>query len=767
MKIKHLGSFLAFVLLAATACTPINQSATEATMETFVSALMSKMSTEEKIGQLNLLAGYEEIVTGEARSSAIGSKIADGQVGAILNVRSPGKIRELQRIAVEETRLGIPLIFGLDVIHGYRTVFPIPLALAASFDTVLVRQSARIAANEATADGLCWNFSPMVDLTRDPRWGRIAESAGEDPWLGARMAEAFVRGYQGSDLRSSNTMMACVKHFALYGASEAGRDYNTVDMSRLRMYNEYFPPYKAGIDAGAGSVMTSFNEVDGIPASGNRWLLTDVLRNQWGFSGFVVTDYTAINEMIEHGVGNLQQVSAMALKAGVDLDMVGEGFLTTLKKSLDEGLITQNDIDLACRRILEAKYKLGLFEDPYRYINPERAEKEIFTIENNAYARQMAPSTFVLLKNEGNLLPLTPKGRIALIGPLADNRMNMAGMWSVAVNHDESITVLEGFKNVAGNEAEIRYARGANITDDPQLDSITAVGGKPSIDSHRSPDQLRKEALNLARWADVVVAVMGESAEMSGESASRTDLGLPGNQQQLLKELIATGKPVILVLFTGRPLTLEWEHQHIPAILNVWFGGTQAGNAIADAVFGNVNPSGKLPVSFPRNVGQIPVYYNHKNTGRPLERGRWFQKYRSNYLDVVNEPLYPFGYGLSYTTFSFSDPIANKTELVGNDTLLVSFSLTNIGNRSGEEVAQLYIRDLVASITRPVKELKGFKKVHLQPGESQQLTFAITTEMLKFYNAQLNYDWEPGAFHIMVGNSSDNLKTISVNWLKP
>ncbi|MBK9291022.1 MAG: beta-glucosidase BglX [Bacteroidetes bacterium] len=767
MLVKNFIFSIIASLVFVFACQPVRQGGSEQErMDARIAELMSQMTMDEKIGQLNLLAGYEDIITGEARSSAVGSKIADGQVGAILNVRSPEKIRELQRIAVEESRLGIPLLFGLDVIHGYRTVFPIPLAMAASFDTALVRQSARIAAIEATADGICWNFSPMTDLSRDPRWGRIAEGSGEDPWLGARMAEAFVRGYQDDDLSRNNTLMACVKHFALYGASEAGRDYNTVDMSRVRMFNEYFLPYQAAIEAGAGSVMTAFNEVDGIPASGNRWLLTELLRNQWGFDGFVVTDYTAINEMVDHGVGNLQQVSAMALKAGVDLDMVGEGFLTTLRKSLQEGLISEADIDQACRRVLRAKFKLGLFDDPYRYISKERSENEIFTDAHNEFARKMAPSTFVLLKNDYNLLPLEPKGRIALVGPLADNRLNMAGMWSVAVNHDESITVREGFERLAGNRAELRYARGANITDDPMLDKITAVRGVPGIDKHRSPAQLRKEAVELARWADVVVAVMGEGAEMSGECASRTDLALPGSQQQLLKELVATGKPVVLVLFTGRPLTLEWENQHIPAILNVWFGGTQSGNAVADAVFGLANPSGKLPVSFPRNVGQIPVYYNHKNTGRPLEPGKWFQKFRSNYLDVPNEPLYAFGHGLSYTTFTYGQPEVNKAKLAGNDTLTLRVSLTNTGQRAGEEVVQLYIRDVVASITRPVKELKGFKKVMLNPGETKEIEFVVTTELLKFYNSDLVYDWEPGEFELMVGGSSDRTQSVYVVWNK-
>ncbi|HMM11614.1 MAG TPA: beta-glucosidase BglX [Bacteroidales bacterium] len=764
---KQLFFALSLLLLLLSSCRlSTKEASADKKMDEFIAGLMSKMTIEEKIGQLNLLAGYEDIVTGEARSSAIGNKIADGKVGAILNVRSPEKIRELQRIAVEETRLGIPLIFGLDVIHGYRTVFPIPLALAASFDTAMVRRAARIAAIEATADGICWNFSPMVDLSRDPRWGRMAESAGEDPWLGARMAEAFVKGYQGNDLSQPNTMMACVKHFALYGASEAGRDYNTVDMSRVRMYNEYFPPYRAGIEAGAGSVMTAFNEVDGIPASGNKWLFTEVLRNQWGFDGFVVTDYTAINEMIEHGVGNLQQVSAMALKAGIDLDMVGEGFLTTLQESLRNGAVHENDINQACRRILEAKYKLGLFDDPYRYIVPERAENEIFTPEHNAFARQIAPSTFVLLKNDNNLLPLQIKGKIALVGPLADNRLNMAGMWSVAVDHNESITVLEGFQSLAGDKAEIRYAKGANITDDPMLDRITAVRGKPGIDPEKTPEQLRKEAVDLARWSDVVVAVVGEAAEMTGESASRTDLGLPGSQQQLLKDLLATGKPVVMVLFTGRPLTIEWEHRNIPAILNVWFGGTQSGHAVADAVFGLANPSGKLPVSFPRHVGQIPIYYNHKNTGRPLEEGKWFQKFRSNYLDVPNEPLYPFGYGLSYTSFRYGELSAGKTKLSAADTLKIRVKVTNTGSRAGEEVVQLYMRDVVASITRPVKELKAFKKIKLQAGEQQEVIFAITTDMLKFYDNNLRYDWEPGEFHFMVGGSSDDVQRIAVEWIK-
>jgi beta-glucosidase len=734
-------------------------------MTVFIDDLMKKMNLEEKIGQLNLLSGGD-FVTGRATNSDIGKKIKEGKVGAFLNVKSVENIRDLQKVAVEESRLGIPLLFGMDVIHGYQTIFPIPLGLASSFDMELIEQAARIAATEASADGICWTFSPMVDIARDPRWGRIAEGAGEDAYLGSRVAEAFVRGYQSDDLSKSNTIMACVKHFALYGAAEAGRDYNTTDMSRIRMYNEYLPPYYAAVKTGAGSVMSSFNEIDGIPASGNKWLISDLLRNQWGFNGFVVSDWTAINEMMEHGMGDLQTVSALALNAGVDMDMVGEGFLTTLKKSLEEGKITQDQINQACRRILEAKYKLGLFEDPYRYCDSERAKNEIFTEEHNRIARETATQTFVLLKNEGGLLPLEKNGKIALIGPLADNRYNMAGCWSAAVNPNELITVLEGFKEVVGDSTDIFYARGSNITDDPELDKRTSPWNSRSYDTIRSPEELRVEAIAVASKCDVIVAVMGESSDMSGESSSRSDISLPGSQEKLLEALMETGKPIVLVLFTGRPLTIKWEQENIPAILNVWFGGTQAGNAIADVIFGKVNPSGKLPVTFPQNVGQIPVYYNHKNTGRPLPKGKWFQKYLSNYLDVSNDPLYPFGYGLSYTTFTYGDISLDKSHLTGNQFLTASISLTNSGKYAGAEVVQLYIRDLVGSITRPVKELKGFKKVFLKAGESTLVTFTITPEDLKFYNYDLQYDWEPGDFIIMAGGNSRDVKSVKVNWEK-
>ncbi len=732
-------------------------------MNAFVDELMSKMTLQEKIGQLNL-PGSGDIVTGQTSNSDIGLKIKEGKVGGLLNIKSVAKIRDVQKVAVEESRLGIPLIFGMDVIHGYETTFPIPLALAAGFDMALIEQSARVAAVEASADGICWTYSPMVDITRDPRWGRIAEGAGEDPYLGSLAAKAYVKGYQGDDLAKNNTLMSCVKHYALYGGSEAGRDYNTVDMSRIRMYNEFFPPYKAAVEAGAGSVMTSFNEVDGIPASGNRWLMTEVLRDQWGFDGFVVTDYTAINEMEAHGMGDLQDVSALALKAGVDFDMVGEGFLTTLEKSLEEGKVTKAEIDLACRRMLEAKYKLGLFEDPYRYCDFERAKNEISTPEHKRIAREAATQTFVLLKNDGQALPLEKKGKIALIGPLADNRFNMAGMWAVACDHEQSVTVLEGFRNVLGDKAEVLYAKGSNIVDDPEYDK-RFNWGQSGVDP-RTPEQMRQEAVALAARCDVVVAVMGEGAEMSGESSCRTEIGLPGSQQELLKALLKTGKPVVMVLFTGRPLGLNWEQENIPAILNVWFGGTESGNAIADVVFGDVNPSGKLPVTFPQNVGQVPLYYNHKNTGRPLGESVWYQKYRSNYMDVTNDPLYPFGYGLSYTTFTYGDLKIDRTELSAKKTVTASIDVTNTGNIDGAEVVQLYIRDKVGSITRPVKELKGFQKIFLKAGETKTVTFTITPEDLKFYNSDLVYDWEPGEFEIMAGGNSREVASQLVSWMK-
>lgn len=734
-------------------------------MKAFVDALMKKMTLEEKIGQLNL-PGSGDIVTGQASNSDIAKKIKEGKVGGLFNIKSVAKIRDVQKVAVEQSRLKIPLIFGMDVIHGYETVFPIPLGLSCTWDMPLIERSARIAAQEATADGINWTFSPMVDIARDPRWGRIAEGSGEDPYLGSQIAKAMVRGYQGGDLSRNNTMMSCVKHYALYGAAEAGRDYNTVDMSHQRMYNDYFPPFKAAVDAGVGSIMASFNEVDGVPATANKWLMTDVLRRQWGFKGFVVTDYTGINEMVDHGIGDLQTVSSRALMAGIEMDMVGEGFLTTLQKSLKEGKVTLQRIDEACRRILEVKYKLGLFDDPYRYCDENRAKTEIFTAAHRREARQTAAQSFVLLKNQGNILPLKKSGTIALVGPLADNKENMPGTWSVAADFSKATSVLAGLKEVVGNNVKILHARGSNLDEDSVFEERAGMFGKSLRRDSRPANVILQEAIDIANQSDVVVAVLGESAEMSGESSSRSNIEIPQAQRNLLQALLKTGKPVVLVLFTGRPLALKWEQENVPSILNVWFGGSEAGYAIADVLFGDVNPSGKLSTTFPQNIGQVPIYYSYKNTGRPLEQGKWFQKFRSNYLDVSNDPLYPFGFGLSYTTFNYSDINLSSTSLKGNQTLTASVTVTNSGNKAGKEVVQLYIRDVVGSVTRPVKELKGFQKIELQPGETKTVSFAITPADLKFYNYDLKYDWEPGEFMIMIGTNSRDVKSAKVNWTK-
>ena len=735
-------------------------------MNLFINDLMNKMTVEEKIGQLNLTTAGG-FVTGSAVNQQTQKKLQSGQIGGMLNGFSVASMRAYQDIAIKESPNHIPILFGMDVIHGYRTIFPIPLAMSCMWDLSLTEKSARIAAQEATANGIAWTYSPMVDIARDPRWGRIAEGAGEDPWLGSQIAAAYVKGYQGNDLSLNNTMMACVKHFALYGAAEAGRDYNTVDISRLTMYNEYLPPYKAAIEAGAGSAMTSFNIIDGIPATGNHWLLTELLRNQWGFKGFVVTDYTATNEMINHGMGDLQAVSALALKAGTDMDMVGEGFITTLKKSLEEGKVTRKDIDLACRRVLEAKYKLGLFDDPYRYMNEERAKTDIMTPEDIKTARAIAERSIVLLKNDKRILPLKKSGTVAVIGPLASNKGDMLGTWAMGGDQSNVSSIVDGLKKMGGIAVNVLYAKGSEFTDNPQLaKSINAFAGpgqKQLTEPVVSPGQLLKEALKTADKADVIVAVLGEPSAWSGEASSLSDIGLQRVQQNLLKALLKTGKPVVLVLINGRPMTLGWENENVSAILEAWAGGTEAGNAVANVLFGNYNPSGKLTTTFPLNVGQIPIYYNHKNTGRPYDPKN---KFTSKYLDIPNDPVYPFGYGMSYSNFDYSDIRLSKTQLQGDENLTASVTLTNSGKFAGEEVVQLYIQDPVASISRPVKELKNFKKVLLQPGEKKEVSIDITTKDLMFYNSDLKYDWEAGDFIIYMGTNSIDVKAASVNWTK-
>lgn len=729
--------------------------AQNADMDKFVSDLMSRMTLQEKIGQLNLqVAG--DITTGQAQDTQVAGLVKEGKMGGVFNLKGVEKIKALQKIAVEQSRLGIPLLVGMDVIHGYETIFPIPFALSCSWDLAAIEEAARIAAKEASADGINWVYSPMVDICVDARWGRISEGNGEDPYLGAQIAGAMIRGYQG-DYSSRENVMACMKHFALYGAVESGRDYNTVDMSRLRMYNQYFPPYKAAIEAGAGSVMSSFNLVDGVPATANKWLLDDVLRKQWKFDGFVATDYGSIGEMMPHGVGgDLKRASAMALNAGTDMDMCSVGFLGTLEQSVKDGTVSEETINTACRRVLEAKYKLGLFADPYKYCDTKRPKKDIFTTENRAAARRIAAETFVLLKNQDNLLPLKREGKIALIGPLADTRANMAGTWCVAYTPDKYSTLKEGFERALKGKAELLYAQGCNLMADAERQRAAEFGKT----INRGDDAaLKAEALAVAAKADVIICAMGESAEMSGECASRSDLRLPDVQRELLAELVKLGKPVVMLNFSGRPTVLTWEQDNVDAILNVWFGGSEAADAICDVVFGDVAPSGRLTMTFPRTTGQLPMYYNHLNTGRPVPEGtKEFRKYASNWLDVVNDPLYPFGYGLSYTTFSYGKPSVTGS----GRSFKATVAVTNTGSKDACEVVQLYMHDPVASIARPVKELKGFRRIMLKAGETKEVTFDITEKDLSYYDAEGRQVFEPGKFDIMLGHDSRSLQTVSI-----
>lgn len=736
------------IVILAMSLLAINVGAQTDQMNKFIDGLMSKMTLREKIGQLNLMVAGD-ITTGGAMDTKVGSGVADGSIGGVFNVKGVDKIRTLQDIAVKKTKLGIPLIVGMDVVHGYETIFPIPLALSASWDLQAIERCAQISAMEASADGINWTYSPMVDIALDQRWGRVSEGAGEDPYLGSRIAETMVRGYQG-DYSKNYNIMACLKHFALYGAVESGKEYNTVDMSKVRMYNQYLPPYKAAVEAGVGSVMSSFNLIDGIPATASSWLLNDVLRKQWKFNGFVVTDYGSIGEMEAHGLGDLKSNSAMALKAGTDMDMCSQGFIKTLEQSVNDGSVSVSDVDTACRRVLEAKYKLGLFQDPYKYLDSKRRKKEIFTQQNRDEARKIAAETFVLLKNKDNVLPLKHSQKVALVGPLADSRINMAGTWCVAYTPDRYSTLREIMK-------PDYYAQGSNV----YADEATQKAGEFGKSIKRVNDAAAlKEALEAAKNADVIVAALGETAEMSGECASRTDLSLPDVQKNLLKELVATGKPVVLLNFSGRATEMKWESENVNAIMNVWFGGSETASAICDVLHGDVNPSGKLTVSMPQATGQEPLYYNYLPTGRPVaENTKNFAKYASNYLDVRNDALYPFGYGLSYTTFSYSDIRLSSNEMTRDGSIKATVTVTNTGNRDGNEIVQLYIHDKVASISRPVRELKGFKRIHLKAGESKEVSFDITSDLLKFYDVNLKEVLEPGQFDLMIGTSSLNNKS--------
>ena len=735
MKLRQL--LLGVVVLVAGG----NAVAQDQKMNDFIDQLMAKMTVEEKLGQMNLLPGTSA-TTGELKNSPLMTLVAQGKLGTILNQKGVEGIRALQDAAVKQSRLGIPLLVGMDVIHGYETIFPIPLGMSCSWDLKAIEEAARIAAKEATADGICWTYSPMVDIALDARWGRIAEGNGEDPYLGSRIAEALVKGYQG-DYGPEN-MMACVKHYALYGGAEAGRDYNTVDMSHIRMYNQFFPPYEAAAKAGAGSVMTSFNIVDYTPATANRWLIDDVLRQQWGWDGFVVTDYGAIGEITQHGLGDLSRASVLALKAGTDMDMCSEGFINTLEASLKEGQVTMAEIDQACRRVLEAKYKLGLFDNPYRFLDLKRRDKDIYTPEHRKAARDLAAETFVLLKNEGGLLPLKKQGKIALIGPMGDNRANMTGTWAPTAVNEKYATLKEAMEKALAGRATLTYAQGCNFTSDSTLQKD---GGFYRATPFKDSEQLKREAIEKAKEADVIICAMGESAEMSGECSSRATLEMFDVQRELLEALLELGKPLVVLNFAGRPTVMTWEQAHVPAILQVWFGGSEAGDAICDVVFGDKVPSGKLTTSMPQATGQEPLYYNYLPTGRPVGEDRQsFSKFGSNYFDVRNDPLYPFGYGLSYTTFDYSDVSLNGRT--------ASVVVTNTGDYDADEVVELYIHDVVASITRPVKELKGFERIHLKKGESKVVKFEITDDLLKFYDRDLNYVLEPGDFEIMIGPDS-------------
>lgn len=730
--------------------------------ERFIASLMARMSNAEKIGQLRLVS-----VGTDHPKEALMADIRAGKVGAIFNTVTRPDIRAMQD-QVRHSRLKIPLFHAYDVAHGHRTIFPISLGLAASWDPEVVARSARISALEASADGLDMSFSPMVDITRDARWGRVSEGFGEDTYLTSLLSGVMVRAYQGSNLAAPDSIMAAVKHFALYGAAEGGRDYNTVDMSLPRMFQDYLPPYKAAVDAGAGAVMVSLNTINGVPATANRWLLTDLLRQQWGFKGLTISDHGAVKELIKHGLaGNERDATRLAIQAGVDMNMNDDLYSTWLPKLLAAGEIDQADIDRACRDVLAAKYDLGLFADPYRRLGKPDDPPFDTNAESRLHrqaAREVAREGLVLLKNRDGLLPLKKQGRIAVIGPLAKSQRDVIGSWSAAGVPRQAVTVYQGLANAVGERATLLYAKGANVSGDQAiLDYLNSYNPEVEVDP-RSAEAMLEEALRTARDADLVVAVVGESQGMAHEASSRTDLRIPASQRRLLKALKATGKPLVLVLMNGRPLSLGWEQENADAILETWFSGTEGGNAIADVLFGEHNPSGKLTMSFPRSVGQVPVYYNHLNTGRPMDHDNP-GKYTSRYFDEANGPLYPFGYGLSYTEFSLSPLRLSSERLARGATLEARVTLSNSGKRAGATVVQLYLQDPVASLSRPVKELRGFRKVMLEPGESREIVFRLGEADLKFYDSQLRHTAEPGEFKVFVGLDSAQTESRSFTLL--
>ena len=708
----------------------------------FVAELMSKMTVDEKIYQTVQFTS-DGTVTGPKSGDNFITRIQQGKVGSILNATGARETREIQRINLENSRLKIPLLFGHDVIHGYKTIFPINLGMASSWDPKAVELAARVASTEASSAGVHWTFAPMVDISRDPRWGRVSEGSGEDGFLGIQMAIANVKGFQGDDLSKNNTILACTKHFAAYGAAEAGRDYNTVDLSERVLRETYLPVFKATVDAGVKTFMTSFNEISGIPSTANKFLLRDVLKGEWKFDGMVVTDYTGINEMVAHGFATDEKnAGELALNAGVDMDMVGGVYMNYLKKSYEEGKVSLANIDEACKRILDVKYDLGLFEDPYRYSDENREKATIYKPEFLDASLEVAKKSLVLLKNNKQILPLKNNQKIAFVGPLVSDEFNIIGSWAaLGYRNGYATSVKEGVTNYLKNVSNVTFDDGVEIKSTKR-------------------DWIRK-ALDNAKKADVIVAVMGERENMTGEAGSQTNIDLPGIQKEFLAELKKLGKPIVLVLLNGRPLTLSWENENMDAIIEAWWPGTRGGDAIAQTLFGANNPNGKLPMSFPRNVGQLPIYYNHKNTGRPyLGKSDPEQKYKSRYTDVDNSPLFPFGFGLSYTTFEYSNLKITSDKIRFDEKLKVTVEVKNAGNFDGQEIVQLYIRDLVGSVTRPVKELKGFEKVSLKKGETKTVAFEISSEDLKFYNLEMKHEAEAGKFEVFVGGNSDaDLKT--------
>ncbi|WBX97161.1 beta-glucosidase BglX [Chryseobacterium gambrini] len=736
-----------YFLLAVTAF-GINTFA-QKTIDQKVSELLSKMTLEEKVGQLVQYSGFE-YATGpqNSNSASVLNEIKQGKVGSMLNVAGAEETRKFQELALK-SRLRIPLLFGQDVIHGYRTTFPVNLGQAASWDLKLIEKSERIAATEASAYGIHWTFAPMVDIARDPRWGRVMEGSGEDTYLGTQIGLARIRGFQGKGLGNLDAIMACAKHFAAYGAAVGGRDYNSVDMSLRQLNETYLPPFKAAAEAGVATFMNSFNDINGIPATANKYILRDLLKGKWNYKGFVVSDWGSIGEMVPHGYAkDNKEAGEKAIIAGSDMDMESRAYMAELPNLVKEGKVDPKLIDDAAKRILVKKFEMGLFDDPYRFSSEKRQQEQTNNQENRKFGREFGSKSIVLLKNEKNILPLSRSVKtVALIGPFGKETSANHGFWSVAFKDDNQriVTQFDGIKNQLDKNSTLLYAKGANVDDQDR--------------------SMFAEAVETAKKADVVIMTLGEGHAMSGEAKSRSNIHFSGVQEDLLKEIAKTGKPIVLMINAGRPLVFDWAADNIPAIMYTWWLGTEAGNSIADVLFGTVNPGGKLPMTFPRTEGQIPVYYNHYNTGRPAKNNT-DRNYVSAYIDLDNDPKFPFGYGLSYTQFKYSDMNLSSNNLKGNQTLNISVNVTNSGNYDGEEVVQLYIRDLFGKVVRPVKELKGFQKVFIKKGETKTISFTLTPENLKFYDDQLNYDWEGGEFDIMVGTDSKNVQTKRINWTK-